>query len=295
MPRLRQVLLTAILAIVTIAVSTAQPSQAQVRDNTGLTRLDTDSPEAYAFFNAIGIYDLLVIVAEESVAGADQIRVEFFPDLAPEIWESEMRTLFDIDALVTGFEAAWQDEAVDAEARAVILDFFDTDLGQDIVAAEIAARAGMADPGIAEAARAAVMMAERENDPRLERFAAFSADLGLVDRNVTAMMNAQIQFLTGLADAGGMEPALPQDELLSFIAAQADDLRAEAEEWLAAYQLMAYGALSPEVFDAFAELNATPEGQALAAAVFAAFDTVFDRTQYDLGRLAARYAAGDDI
>ena len=234
-------------------------------------------------------------MADESILGSDQIRQEFFPELAPEIWETEMRQLYAVEAMVTGFETAWDDDALGPETRNTILAFFESPLGQRIVAAEVAARAGMADPDIAEAARSALLLAQGENDPRIARFADFSAELGLVDRNASAMMNAQLQFLTGLSDGGALRPPMPEDALLSFIGSQAAELRSEAEDWLAAYHLMAYGSFEPDEFDEFAELNETGAGRALASAVFAAFDASFDAMQYELGLIAARYAIGDDI
>ena len=285
------------LCILIIPLLLALPiiAHAQTDDNSTITRLDTDSPEAFEFFEAVGIYDFLRIVADESVSGADQIRLEFFPDLAPEIWESELRQLFDLQRLVTGFEANWNADILGPDARAEILAFYQSEMGQNVVMAEIAARAGMSDPDIAEAAQAAVALAARDNDPRLDRFAAFSAEQGLVDRNVSAMMNAQLLFLTGLSDGGALQPPMPEDVLLTFIAEQRDELQAQAEAWLAAYHLMAYGALSEGAFDAFAAFNRTVEGRALGTAVFGAFDTTFEALQYELGLLAARYAAGDDI
>ena len=270
----------------------AQPASA---DNGALTRLDTDNPEAFAFFDAIGMYDFLRIVSDESVLGADQIRTEFFPDLDPEVWESEMRQLFAVETLVMNFEAAWGATLLDAEDRTVVMAFFTSEMGQSIVTAEIAAREGMADPGIAEAAQSAVLMAVQNNDPRLARHAEFSADMGLVDRSVSSMMNAQLQFLSGLSDGGGLEPPLPQDEILRFVAAQLPALQVEAADWLAAYQLMAYGALEPADFEMFAQFNDTEEGRALANSIFAAFDETFEATQYELGLIAARYVIGDDI
>lgn len=271
------------------------PVAAQSQDNTMLTRLDTDNPEAFAFFNALGIYDFIRIVAEESVSGADQIRLDFFPELPPEAWEAEMRTLFSPEAIATGFEAAWNDEALDAEARAEVMAFFTSDLGQRVVAAEITAREGMADPNVAEAARSAVTMAARDRDVRLEAFADFSAALDLVDQNVATTMNAQVQFLTALSDAGVLQPPLPQEELLRFVGAQLPELRVEAEEWLMAYHLMAYGSLSADEFEIFAAANTSDAGQALTAAVLQAFDEMFLQLQYALGQAAAQHAIGDDI
>ena len=284
-----------VLAALAMVAGVPPRVQAQTVDNSTITRLDTDSPEAYRFFNALGIYDFLQIVAEESVLGADQIRAEFFPELAPEIWETEMRQLYAVEAMVSGFEAAWDDDALGPDTRSAILTFFESPLGGRIVAAEVAARAGMADPDIAEAARSALRLAQADNDPRIDRFADFSAELGLVDRNVSAMMNAQLQFLTGLSDGGALQPPMPEDALLSFIGSQAAELRSEAEDWLAAYQLMAYGSFDADEFRQFAELNTTGAGRALASAVFAAFDATFDAMQYELGQIAARYAVGDDI
>lgn len=276
-----------------LAAVMAPPVVAQ--EHVDLTRLDTDNPEAFAFFDAIGLYDLLQIVAAESVIGADQIRQEFFPTVSPDVWETEMERLFAPDLLIGGFEAAWEDDALGPEARVVILEFYTSELGRRFVASEIAARQGMADPDVAEAARAAVALAERDNDGRLERHNAFSARLGLADRNLASMMNAQLQFMNGMMDGGGFASQLPEDDLLRMIAAQSGEMRAEAEEWLAAYQLMAYGAFSDAEFDRFVAVNSTAEGRALAGAIFSAFDASFDVVQYQLGRVAARFAAGDDI
>lgn len=281
--------------LISVALCLAPFSALHAQDNADLTRLDTDNPEAFAFFDTIGLYDFLRIVAEESRAASDQVRVEFFPDLAPELWDNEMQLLFSPEAVVLAFETAWPDDALDADARDELMTFYNSAFGQQVVEGEIAAREGMADPGIEEAARSAAMLADNDGDLRLDRHADFSAELGLLDRTVTAMMNAQFQFLTGLSDGGGLSPPMPQEDLLRFIVVQADDLRAEAEAWMSAYQLMAYGGLTDEEFATFADLNTSPEGRALAAAVFAAFDDTFDALQYQLGLIAARYVVGDDI
>ncbi|MEM1273981.1 MAG: hypothetical protein AAGF88_09195 [Pseudomonadota bacterium] len=283
-----RLLLVACLAIPTWGI-------AQTRDTTELTRLDTDNPEAFAFFDAIGLYDVLAILAEESIVGADLIRDEFFPNLSPDIWRMELETLFAPTVLVAQFEAGWDDDAVGPEARAILMEVFTSDLGRRIVEAELIARQAMTDPEIAEAAQGAYALALADGDPRLPALSEFLDENGFLARNVTSAMNGQVSFLTGLSDAGGLRPPMAEVDILRFVAAQEDAIRSDAEAWLRAFHLMAYGSFTAEEFETFRAYNQTPEFQAMTASVFAAFDPMFEELQYQLGQITARYSAGDDI
>ena len=77
--------------------------------------------------------------------------------------------------------------------------------------------------------------------------------------------------------------------------AQEDQVRQETEDWLWPYLALAYQPLSDEEMQAYQVFSEAPEGRALNAALFAAFDASFVRISGELGRAVALMVQGQDI
>ena len=108
-------------------------------------------------------------------------------------------------------------------------------------------------------------------------------------------MSGNLAFMTGMASTGAYGSDMPEDQILSDIWAQEDQVRADTSTWLYAYLGLAYSPLSEAEMNAYVEFWESPAGQRLNAALFTAFDRVFRQVSHDLGRAAGRAMQGSDI
>ena len=88
---------------------------------------------------------------------------------------------------------------------------------------------------------------------------------------------------------------MTESDMLAEVWAQEDQVRQETEDWLWPYLALAYQPLSDEEMQAYQVFSEAPEGRALNAALFAAFDASFVRISGELGRAVALMVQGQDI
>jgi hypothetical protein len=100
--------------------------------------------------------------------------------------------------------------------------------------------------------------------------------------------------MTGMADSGAYG-AMPQDQLLSDVWGQEEQVRADTSTWLYAYLGLAYSPLTEAELETYVTFWESPAGQQLNAALFGAFDAVFRDVSLELGRAAGRAMQGRDI
>jgi hypothetical protein len=135
----------------------------------------------------------------------------------------------------------------------------------------------------------------QDMDPRLALIRDFAVAGDLIEMNVAGAMNANLAFYQGMADSGGAAAEMTEEEILSDVWGQEPQVRADTEEWLFPYLVMAYEPLSDEDLEAYTAFWESAAGKRLNTALFAAFDVVFTDISRDLGRAAARQMQGDDI
>jgi hypothetical protein len=87
---------------------------------------------------------------------------------------------------------------------------------------------------------------------------------------------------------------IPEELMLTEVWGQEPEVRRDTIEWLYSFQLSAYSGLSDADIEAYTAFSATEAGIALNAALFSAFDTVFNQLSYELGTAAAGFIAGED-
>jgi hypothetical protein len=172
--------------------------------------------------------------------------------------------------------------------------FYDSDLGRRIAEGEIAARQAFLEPGVEEAARERARLEAAEASDRIALLSEFIAVNDLVERNVSGALNSNFAFYRGLADGGAFETDIPEDLMLTEVWGQEAEIRSDTTEWLYAYQMLAYDDLSDAEMGRYIAMSETRAGQALNAALFQAFDVLFERISYDLGQAAATFIAGED-
>lgn len=187
-----------------------------------------------------------------------------------------------------GFARAQAAQAPGTMAAAAA--FYDTPLGRKLIGLELSARRAFLAPGAEEAATAARDAAD--GSPRLEAIRRLIAGADLIDPNVQGALNASLAFSQGFAQGGGFEGPVDEQTLLAMTAAREDELRTDTTDWLECYLLFAYGPLSDAELAEYTRFSASPAGKALAAALFAGFDAMFERTAHDMGLAAAGQVRG---
>ncbi|MBY6200280.1 hypothetical protein KUV65_02820 [Maritalea mobilis] len=256
--------------------------------------LSERAPELHAMLDALGMYEVLEIMASEAMAGSVQLEADMFPGDGGAAWQAMITRLHSVDTMTEAFEEAFPMERMTADHIAQVTAFATAEPGRSIIEGEIATRRAFLDPAIEEEAQIRFRERAEAGDPRLDLLTRFISANALVERNVMGALNSNYAFYRGLVDGGAFEVDLPEDLMLAEVWGQEPEIRADTIEWLYSYQLAAYDGLTDGDLQAYIAMSETEAGQALNAALFTAFDAMFDAMSYDLGQAAAVFIAGED-
>lgn len=249
-----------------------------------------------ALAEALRLEDLFAVLRDEGLAYGTKLEAQMFPGGGGPRWQAEVGAIYDSTRLRSGFEAVLQRElGQDPAVLAEIMGFFTSDLGRRVVGLEIDARRAFLDEAQEDAARVAAETRAANRDPKVKILDRFIAAGDLVEMNVAGGLSGNLAFLTGMAETGAPGSVLPQEELMSQVWAQEEQIRSDTSSWLQAYLGLAYDPLTEAELTAYAEFMESPAGQRLNAALFAAFDEVFRAVSYQLGRAAGTAMLGRDI
>ncbi len=259
-------------------------------------RAESVADPVAALAATLQVADLMGVLRDEGLAYAETLDEDLFPDRGGEDWLAKARAVYDRDAMEARFMAALSRAMQGDDASiAASATFFAAPLGQRILTLELEARRALMDSGVEEAARARVEAMRAEDDPRLADLQRFVEANDLIEANVQGALNANLAFYQGMVEAGSFDGAVDEQQMLTDVWSQEDEVRAETEVWLYAYLAMAYGALSQDDLQAYIDFSLSAGGQKLNAALFVAFDAVFVDLSRNLGRAAALQMQGQDI
>ena len=253
--------------------------------------LSATDAELDTLFDAIGTLELIEIMNSEGVDQSDEIRESMFPQRGRG-WRPIVESIYDTGRMADEFRAAFDAELADSDVTP-LLAFFTSELGREIIALELSAREALLDEDVEEAAREAFVDLEADDPERHGAIEAFVDDNDLIELNVAGALNASLAFYRGLADGGRF--GLTEEDMLRDVWAQEPAIRAETTDWMLPYLAMAYEPLSDDELQAYKALSMSEAGRDLNRALFAGFDTVFNRISYSLGSAASRFMQGDDI
>ena len=240
--------------------------------------------------------DSFAVMVEEGKAYGTSIEEQMFPGQGSARWATMVSAIYDPVALQAIFDQALTESlADDPQAIAAAQEFFGTAMGQRILSAEIAARRTLLDEAAEEAAQVEAERMQADRDPKLRFIRDFIKAGDLIEQNVAGALTANLAFLQGMASVGTNGAVLDTDSMMSEVWSQESDIRAQTELWLLPYLMLAYRDLTEEEMTAYVAFSQTPEGQRLNGALFAAYDKVFRKVSYDLGRAAALLMQGSDI
>jgi hypothetical protein len=282
------------LAGLTVVSFAPERVSAQALPDVTTSELGDTAPQIVRMLEALRLYDILGIMATEGVEAAMTLEADLFPDKGGAPWAAEANRIHGADRMVTLFEDAFPvDMMTDAQVDQVTA-FFTADPGASIAAAEVVGRRAFLDPGTEELANSAFHEAIAEEDPRIDLLTDFIEANDLVERNVSGALNSNFAFYRGLSDGGAFDVEIPEELMLTEVWGQEPEVRRDTIEWLYSFQLSAYSGLSDADIEAYTAFSATEAGIALNAALFSAFDTVFNQLSYELGTAAAGFIAGED-
>lgn len=240
---------------------------------------------------ALRIEETLTVMRAEGLDYGDTLAQEMFGG-PTRGWDQAVERIYDMGTMRAAVRAGF-DEELTAEEIEPLIDFFSSDLGQEVVTLEIEARRAMLDSEVEEAARDRYAELAGTEDARLAQVSRFIEVNDLVEQNVSGALNASFAFYEGLADGGALE--MGEAEMLSDIWGQEEETRADTVEWVHGYLLMAYGPLSSEELGAYVEMSESPEGGALNRALFSGFNQMYNDISYAMGLAAAGQMAGTDL
>ena len=282
-------LAAALLAALTLAVATPAAILAQIAP-----REQASEAQVAPLVDALGLGELLPIMRDEGLAYGADIAADMFPERSTARWTALVDGIYDAERMRGVMEEELAQRLTPTEID-TLMQFFDSDLGRRIVRLEVSARRALLDDAVEEASVAALEEMRAEDDPRLELLAEFIEVNDLVEMNVVGALNSNYAFYQGLDAGGAFDGALTESEMLADVWRQEAEIRAETEEWVYSYLGMAYRPLDDDDIAAYTALSRTPEGQALNAALFGAFEVLFNAISRDLGLAAAQMMAGEDI
>jgi hypothetical protein len=252
------------------------------------------SPQLAALFEAIGMYDILEVMSAEGIDYADDLEMDMFPGQGGAAWAATVARIYSPDRMRSSFEGGFAGDLLDEVQGEELIAFFTSEVGQRIIRAEVLARREFRRDGVEEAANEVYLDRLAANDPRIELLNEFSDANSLIDLNVAGALNSNFAFYRGLVDGGAFAMELPQDMMLAEVWNQEAEIREETILWVNSYQLMAYDALSDADLQAYIDLSETAAGRMFNAAVFAAFDEMFEAISYELGTVSALFISGEE-
>ncbi len=248
-----------------------------------------------ALTDALHITDTIAIMHEEGLVYADQVAAAMLEEGATDGWQRQIAQLYDKNRMeqlvLQGLE-----RALNGADLAPMLTFYASETGQRAVTLEMAARRAFLDPGTEQAARAAATEAATLTDgPQaalLKRTRRLIESGDLIERNVTASLNADMMFWRGVMDSGGPGPVADEGDeadLVDAVTATLEETRRETEEWMTAFLMVACGPLTSEQMDKYTTFFETRDGRVLNAALFEGFNAMYDQLAYLLGRTAGTW------
>lgn len=252
------------------------------------------SPEVQRLSDALGLPEIIEVMRDEGMDYGEELAETMFPGRVEGDWAAIVASIYDPQAMndtaQTGLGNALSEEAVEQ-----LTEFFESDLGVEIIALEISARRALMDEAVDDANKARVQEMVAAEDPRIDLLRRFIDVNDLLESNVVGALNSSYAFYVGLVDGGGYREPVSEDQILSDVWQQEPEIRAETEEWLLAFLSMAYSPLSGTEMLAYIEFSETEAGQALNTALFAGFDQMFEDISRQLGLAAASVMASEEL
>jgi hypothetical protein len=115
----------------------------------------------------------------------------------------------------------------------------------------------------------------------------------MLNRNVASALNSNVQFMQGLVDGKMLD--MTEDQILSDVSADLEEVRADSAGWLYGFLLMAYHPLDDAELRSYIDFSRSDAGKALNTALFSGFGAAYEDISYALGRAVARNITAKEL
>ena len=243
---------------------------------------------------ALLLPEMVDVMQEEGRSFGTQIGADMLGDRAGARWEKLVAGIYDADWLYARVIDTLSAELSADEAQEITA-FFTTEPGLTIVGLELSARRAMLDEAIDEMAIEAAALAAADETPRFKQLESYVEANDLVEQNVVGALNSNYAFFIGLLNGGAFAGGMSEDQILQDVWAQEPEIRDSTEEWIYSFLNLAYQPLSDAELETYIAFSETETGRAFNAALFAAFDPLFEEISMRLGYGAAQMMQSSDL
>lgn len=243
---------------------------------------------------------LFQVMAAEGLAATTEDPAIPIDPMEQALWRAELARIYDAPRMQAAFEAAVAEKlSLQPEVEQDALAFARSELGARILQLEVTAREALLDDAVDELARltlseARTAPADSDLGRRLALVRERIAVNDLVELNVSLGLNTTLAYYQGML-AEAPDPEFAPEEVLAFVWSQEEDIRADIEDWIESYFLMAYQPLSDDEMRSYVEYCASPLGNAFNRVLFAGFDAVFVQISRDVGLALGRVMGGESL
>ena len=237
--------------------------------------------------------ELFDIMAEEGRASVLADGATPLQGSALRAFQDDVAAIYAPDRMLSAFLTEMEKElATRPDVRTDALEFAATDAGKQILQLEIAAREALLQDEIDEMARMTLLEARQGNRDtakvaRLDLVRQRIAANDLIELNVSLGLNTSFAYYRGMMAENAVQ-GLSSEMLLQLVWAQEPAIRADIEDWIESYFLMAYQPLAEDQMQDYVAYVSTPLAQEFNRAMFRAFDTVFSEISLQVGRALGR-------
>jgi hypothetical protein len=254
----------------------------------------TKADDATAVFEAMGLPELMDVLRAEGIDYGAQIGADLFPDRVNADWSAMVDAIYDPEQMRADLldTLAGQLAGDDVDS---MLAFLNSDTGQRIVGLEVSARRAMLDDAVEEASKATAAVAMADETPRYQLVKNYVEVNDLVETNIVGALNSSYAFYMGMQAGGAFPQDMTQEDILLDVRSQEPQIRKNTTEWVYSFLMLAYQPLTDEELRAYIDFSATPAGQELNQALFAAFDGMFEGISRDLGHASSGFMTGQDL
>lgn len=241
---------------------------------------------------ALRVGDTVEIMHQEGLRYGNDLALEMLPDADSDSWLANVARIYDTNKMQALVEQGFEESLKDVDL-APILEFYQSDLGQETVALELAARRAFLDAQVEEDAQERYQQLRAEDAPIITKIDELIDDSDLIELNVMGAMNSNLMFFRGLVDGGTFE--MGEEDILADVWSQEVQVRTDTEQWIGAFLLMAYEPLTPDQIATYAEFYRSDAGRHLNSAMFNAFNQMYDEISYLLGQAVAQHMLSEQL
>lgn len=255
---------------------------------------DDESAKVDALFEALGLPEMLQIMQQEGQTYGMTIAEEMFPGGASAGWAAAVTQIYDPEMMYEEVRGALG-EALEGDDIDAMLAFYTSAPGETIIDLEVSARRALLDDAIEAASKDNAAIARADNTPRFQLVQQFVEANDLIEVNVVGALNSNYAFYMGLIDGGAGPPGITADIAIQDVWAQEPEIRSNTSEWVYSFLLMAYQPLSDADMQAYIAFSETEAGQDINAALFDAFNGMFDDISRALGLAVSRFMISQEL